>query len=208
MTTNIAITGACGFVGTALRDKFKKCTIIQRDDDEEEIRKKLKNIDVVINLAGAPIIKRWNTSHRVLLRKSRISRTKHLVNALNKSDVKHFISTSAIGIYPNDIMCSESCKKYSNDFLGNLVQDWEHEANKCNKPTTILRFGIILGEKGGALVKMLLPFKLGIGGNIDNGKMMMSWIHMDDLLDMYDFIIKKELIGIFNATSPNSVRKY
>jgi len=105
-------------------------------------------------------------------------------------------------------MCSESCKKYSNDFLGNLVQDWEHEANKCNKPTTILRFGIILGEKGGALVKMLLPFKLGIGGNIDNGKMMMSWIHMDDLLDMYDFIIKKELIGIFNATSPNSVRKY
>ena len=76
------------------------------------------------------------------------------------------------------------------------------------KPTTILRFGVVLGKEGGALKQMITPFKLGVGGIIGNGKMMTSWIDIDDLVGIYRFIINKSLTGTFNATSPNPVSNY
>lgn len=204
----IALTGASGFVGTALQESFKNCVIIARQDDEQKILQKLEGVDVVINLAGAPIIKRWSDPYKKILLSSRIHTTETLVKAVNKSDVKHFISTSAIGIYPDDQVCDESCTEVSGDFLGLLACKWENEAQLCEKPTTILRFGVILGKNGGALAQMLTPFKLGVGGIIGNGKMMTSWIHMDDLMGIYRYIIDKKLTGIFNATAPKPVSNY
>ena len=204
----VALTGASGFVGTALQDHFKDTIYIRRDDDVEMILQKLDGVDVVINLAGAPIIKRWSDPYKKVLLESRIHTTATLVSAINRSNVKHFISTSAIGIYPDDRICDESCTEMADDFLGELANKWEEEAHQCSKPTTILRFGIILGKNGGALSQMLTPFKWGAGGIIGDGKMMTSWIHLDDLIGIYHHIIERRLTGIFNATAPNPVTNY
>jgi len=204
----IALTGASGFVGNAIQKTFSNTITIQRDDNEERILEKLKDVDVVINLAGAPIIKRWSDPYKKILRESRIKTTDRLVNAINQSSVKQFISTSAIGIYPDNVKCDESCENLSNDFLGQLSKDWEAEAHRCTKSTAIVRFGVILGKNGGALAQMLTPFKLGVGGIIGDGKMITSWIHMDDLMGIYGLIIEKRLTGIFNATAPHPVSNH
>jgi len=201
----IAISGANGFVGHALQKSLANVVVLNRDDNVEILVDKLKDVDVVINLAGAPIVKRWNEAYKKVLYSSRIENTQKLVNAIDKSDVSYFISTSAIGIYPNDVKCNESCTAYADDFLAQLCIAWENEALKCTKPTAVLRLGVVLGKEGGALAKMLLPFKLGLGGNIGNGKMMTSWIAIDDLMGIYHFLINQKEEGVFNAVSPNPV---
>jgi uncharacterized protein (TIGR01777 family) len=200
----IATTGASGFIGSQLKNYFPNFVVIDRNDTEKIILEKIKDVDIVFNLAGATILKRWNKNYKKILFNSRIETTKKLVNAINQSNIKYFISTSAIGIYPDNTPCDEYCKTLTNDFLGNLAKTWEKEAKKSNKPTTIIRLGVVLGN-GGALKEMLLPFKLGLGGIIGNGDMKMSWIDIEDLMRIYKFIIDKQLTGIVNATSPNPV---
>lgn len=204
----IALTGANGFIGSHIQNTFSDCVIIERNDSEEEILNKLKDVEVVINLAGAPIIKRWSDPYKKTLVSSRIDTTRKIVNAINKSDVKHFISTSAIGAYPNNITCNEYYTEHATDFLGDLTKQWEEEAFKCEKPTAIIRFGVVLGKEGGALAQMLTPFSLGVGGIIGNGKMMTSWIDVSDLMRIYKFIIEKKLTGIYNAVSNEPVTNY
>lgn len=204
----VALTGASGFVGTALQKQFSDCVIIDREDGEETILNKLQDVDVVINLAGAPIIKRWSDPYKKILLSSRIESTERLVNAVNKSNVSHFISTSAVGIYPDNKKCDESCTDIADDFLGELAKKWEEEALACSKLTAILRFGVILGKDGGALAQMLTPFSWGVGGVIGDGKMMTSWIDIEDLMRMYHFIIEKKITGIYNAVSPHPVTNY
>lgn len=202
----VAITGVSGFVGSHLIKVFKDYVSIHRTDTHEQILQKLQGVEVVINLAGAPIIKRWSEEYKKLLHVSRINTTRTLVNAINQSDVKHFISTSAVGVYKNNMPSDESSTELGNDFLASLVKDWEAEAKKCTKKTTILRFGIILGSDGGALKQMLPPFKMGVGGNIGDGKMMMSWIDVDDLVRIYEHVISNSLEGTFNAAAPYPVK--
>lgn len=204
----IAITGASGFIGMELARTFEHIVPILRHDDETTILEKLEGVDVVINLAGAPIIKRWSEPYKQTLIDSRIETTKHLVKAINQSSVSHFISTSAIGYYPDDLHCDERCKEPGSDFLANLAYRWEHEAHQCNKPTAILRFGVVLGKNGGALKQMLTPFSLGVGGTIGFGRMMTSWIDIEDLMRIYRFVIEKKLAGTFNAVSPNPISNY
>jgi len=201
----IAISGASGFIGSHVKKQFGNYVVIDKDDTEEEIYSKLQGVEVVINLAGASIMQRWDDEYKEILYNSRIDTTKKLVLAINKSQVSHFISTSAIGIYPDLKVCDESCKEVSKDFLGMLCQDWEKEANKCNKTTTILRLGVVLGKDGGAFSSMLSSFKLCLGGIIGDGRMMTSWIDIDDLMNIYKYIIDKNLDGTFNAVSPNPV---
>lgn len=201
----IAITGASGFVGSELQRTFQNSVVINRQDDDAAIAEKLREVDVVINLAGAPIIRRWSDPYKEILMRSRIETTEQLVRAVNQSSVKHFISTSAIGIYPDNRPCDESCSEIADDFLGSLASEWESEAHKCNKPTTILRFGVILGKEGGALAQMLTPFRLGVGGVIGSGKMTTSWLDITDLMRIYGFVIDNRLTGVFNAVSPNPV---
>jgi len=201
----IAIAGASGFVGSALEKSLNDVIILHRNDSVDMLIDKLKDVDVVINFAGAPIVKRWSEKYKKVLYSSRIETTKKLVLAINKSNVSYFISTSAIGIYPNDIQCDEMCSEHVDDFLASLCKAWEEEACMCTKPTAILRLGVVLGKEGGALSKMLLPFKLGLGGNIADGKMMTSWIAIDDLIAIYHFLIEEKVEGIFNAVAPYPV---
>jgi uncharacterized protein (TIGR01777 family) len=200
----VAIAGANGFIGKALQEDFRHTVILHRDDTVEMLREKLIDVDMVINLAGAPIVKRWSEDYKKTLVQSRIETTAKLVEAMDGSDVAYFISASAIGIYPNDAKCDERCDMFGEDFLSTLCREWEAEALKCSKPTAILRLGVVLG-KGGALSKMFVPFKLGLGGIIGDGKMMTSWISLDDLKRIFHFLYEHKAQGIFNAVSPHPV---
>lgn len=144
----VAITGASGFIGSHLQKLCKENVHIHRDETKEEILEKLQGVDVVINLAGAPIIKRWNAEYKKVLINSRVETTKTLVSAINESDVRYFISTSAIGAYPDGGVYDETHKEYADDFLGDLTKLWEQSALECNKPTAIVRFGIVIGKEG------------------------------------------------------------
>ncbi len=204
----VAFTGASGFVGTHLQKVFPENIHIHRDETVEEILEKLQDVSTVINLAGAPIIKRWTPEYKKVLIDSRVKTTKKLVEAINQSDVEHFISTSAIGAYPDNGVYDESFDRYADDFLGELTREWEKVALECSKPTAITRFGIVLGAEGGALKQMLAPFKLGVGGTIGNGKMNMSWVDIDDLVRVYQYLVQKNLTGVFNVVAPHPVSNY
>lgn len=200
----IALSGASGFVGTKIQETFEDVVIIDRKDNVTDIKKKLQGVSVVINLAGAPIIKKWSDEYKKLLYNSRIETTKKIVQAINESEVEQFISTSAVGAYPSDQICDVD-STLGDDFLANLAKDWEDEAKKAKIPTSILRFGIILGKEGGALAQMLTPFKLGVGGVIADGKMMMSWLDIEDLIRLYQWLIENKKEGTFNAVSPRPI---
>ncbi len=204
----VAISGASGFIGSHLRERFKDFTVLDRGDSEEEIVKKLKGVAVVINLSGAPIVQKWTPEYKELLISSRIDTTKKLVNAINKSGVSQFISASAIGIYPNNKPCDEECDEIAGDFLSDLVVKWEHEAKKCKKSTAIFRFGVVLATDGGAFGTMLPTFKMGLGGTVGNGSMMTSWIDIEDLLRIYEFVIQNRLEGIYNVVSPKPITNF
>lgn len=208
----IAITGASGFVGTSLKKYFSalgyKIISISRDvlNDNKKLEETLNQTDIVINLAGANIINRWSESYKKLLYSSRIETTSKIVNAINsiQNRPKLLISTSAVGIYNNKTTYDEN-GSYSNDFLSNLCQDWEKEAKKAKNESTkvsIFRFGIVMGKDGGALQKMITPFKLGLGGTIGDGKQAFSYIHINDLLNAYKFVIENEFEDTFNLTAP------
>ena len=208
----IAICGSTGFVGTSLGKYFSnlnyKIISISREilNNQEKLEKTISSSDIVINLAGANIINRWSESYKKLLYLSRIETTAKIVDAINKIEKKPklLISTSAVGIYDNKLVYDEN-GSYSNDFLSALCQDWEDEAFKAKSEFTkvsIFRFGIVMGRDGGALQKMITPFKLGLGGVIGSGNQAFSFIHIDDLLNAYKFVIENEYEEIFNLTTP------
>ena len=209
----IAISGSSGFVGTNIKSFFSskdfEIISIKRDDlkDINKVTSIMEKAHIVINLAGANIINRWTDSYKKLLYKSRIETTSTLIEAMDKAKIKPdlFISTSAVGIYSNEECYDEIDYKYADDFLARLCKKWENEALKAKEldiRTAIFRFGIVLGN-GGALEKMLLPFKMGLGGVIASGNQHFSFIHIEDLLNAYKFLIENvDLNGIFNLTSP------
>jgi len=201
---NVAIIGGTGFIGKYLVNHFSNTLVISSKNFNQI--EKIKDYDIVINLAGKPIVKRWNNKYKKLLYSSRIKTTQKIVQIINDSNVKHFISTSAIGYYENPCICDENSTN-GNGFLANLAKDWENEALKCNKKTTIFRFPVVLGN-GGALQKMIIPFKLGLGGIIGDGIQKFSWIDIKDLISIYDFVIKNEIEGILNISSPTIVNNY
>ncbi|WP_024953798.1 TIGR01777 family oxidoreductase [Sulfurospirillum arcachonense] len=210
----VAITGASGFVGSSLKQMFEKQNFkvlsIKRDELQnlEKLTTIINESDILINLAGASIINRWSEEYKKILYSSRIETTKYLLDAITQSQnrPKYFISTSAIGIYKNNDTYDEDSLDLENDFLANLCKEWEEialEAKMYGVKTSIFRFGIVMG-KGGALAKMLLPFKLGIGGTIASGKQAFSFIHIEDLMRAYKFVIEQELEGVFNLCAPTS----
>ncbi len=202
----IAVTGSTGFIGSYLCRYFPGAIPVTRKDFEKgSLREKISMADVVINLAGRPIIKRWSRSYRKELVASRIETTKQVVQAVNAAGSSHLISASAIGIYPDNTPCDESCPGRGADFLAELASRWEKEAEKCRKKVTVARFGMVLGKTGGALAKMLPPFRLGIGGPIGSGDMMVSWIAIHDLARLLEFVIDTGMTGPVNAVSPHPV---
>ena len=208
----IAMSGSSGFVGTYLKkyfhDKNYKVITIKREElgQKELLKETIAKVDVIINLSGANIIQRWSKKQKEKIYSSRIESTKALVDAINTNEKEQlFISTSAIGIYENDIACDEDDCIYGQTFLAKTCKDWEKEAFKVHKRVIIFRLGVVLGD-GGALKKMLLPFKLGLGGVIGDGKQPFSYIHIEDLARAYEYGINhNKLKGIFNLTTQNPI---
>ena len=210
------MSGANGFVGSNLCSKFKEngWEIIALGRKEfslptEELAKHLQGVDVIVNLAGAPVIGRWTEEYKKVLYESRITLTRKLVNAckLLEKPPHLFLSTSAIGCYSAIGTHTENDNTLADDFLGNLTRAWEKEAFRAKKlgcRTAIFRFGVVLGPGGGALAKMLFPFKLGFGGTIGNGRQPFSWIHIKDLTRAFESAINDSAYeGIYNMTAPN-----
>ncbi len=213
----VAITGASGFVGQRLRRALEArgdeavALRIRDTTPTETIIKELEGCDAVVNLAGANILGRWSASYKKLLYSSRIDTTRKLVEALERCDNRPevLLNASAVGIYPSDMEVDEFSGQYGEDFLAKLCMDWEGQANEASRfgmRVAVMRFGVVYGPGGGAMAKMLLPFRLGLGGKIGSGEQMVSWIHVDDLVGAMFHIMEREtLSGAFNFTAPYPV---
>jgi uncharacterized protein (TIGR01777 family) len=212
----IAMSGSTGFVGTNLVRAFQQLNweivpLVRKDfkAKPKKLAERMEGADVIINLAGAPITERWTEEHKKVMYESRVHITRKIVDAcsLMSTKPKLLISTSAVGIYATLGTHTEDEHVKANNFLGNLAQDWEAEALKAMEigiRTVILRFGIVLGKDGGALKKMLIPFKSGLGGTIGDGSQAFSWVHIKDLIQAYRTAIDNPAYEkIYNLTSPN-----
>ena len=172
----------------------------------------LMGVDSIINLAGANIAKRWTNSYKQEIIESRLLSSALLFKALknNPNQVKQIISASGTSIYPNSdtIIYDENSSQVNDSFLGNVVVKWEESTDKfasLGLKVCKLRTGIVLSNKGGALVEMLKTIKLGLGSAFGSGKQIQSWIHIHDIAALYLFAIKNDLEGVYNAVSPNPV---
>ncbi|MEA5451366.1 TIGR01777 family oxidoreductase [Leptolyngbya sp. CCNP1308] len=173
----------------------------------------LSGCDGVVNLAGAPISERWSDEHKQAIMDSRKIGTEKLVEALAKADPKPavWVNASAIGYYGTSESATfdETSAPIEDDFLSQVCQAWEGAAQSVKDYGTrlvILRFGIVLGM-GGAVAKMLTPFRMFAGGPIGSGRQWFSWIHRDDLVSLIvQALNDSQMEGVYNATAPNPVR--
>jgi uncharacterized protein (TIGR01777 family) len=215
---NIAISGIAGLVGRALTDRLLNndhcVTGLVRADFESgksHLLTKLEGVDAVIHLAGAPILKRWTSEWKETIFTSRVNTTSLLVSAINEmvNPPRIFISASAVGIYDTFEVHDEYSTAYGEDFLSEVCMAWESEATKVNTSKvrlSILRLGVVLSARGGALKKMLLPFKMGVGGKIGDGLQPMPFIHIDDLTKAIEWLIHSDdKKGIFNMVAPQMI---
>lgn len=213
--TTIAMSGASGFVGSRLVAAFQqrgwKVMPLGREDFKlapTELAKRLLPADIIVNLAGAPIIARWNDEYKKTMYASRVDVTRKIVDAcsLLETKPKLLISTSAIGYYANQGVHTEEEYVKADGFLGSLTQAWEDAALKAKEigmRVVIFRFGVVLGRDGGALKKMLVPFRVGLGGTIGDGSQPFSWVHIDDSIRAYVKVIHDTTCeGVYNLTAP------
>jgi len=170
--------------------------------------------DGVINLAGEPIAaKRWTERQKQKILTSRIETTNSLVEAIRKAKQKpgFLINASAVGYYGprGDETVTEEAAA-GQDFLSSVCREWEEEAKKAESlglRVIRVRTGIVLGRGGGALAKMVPPFKFFVGGPLGSGTQWMSWIHLEDEVGLMLYLIEhSQATGPFNATAPNPVR--
>jgi uncharacterized protein (TIGR01777 family) len=172
----------------------------------------LTGSEAVIHLMGEPVAQRWSPEIKRRIRESRTVSTRHLVDAIGAAETKPalLISASAIGYYGSrgEEWLDEDSEP-GTGFLADLSREWEAEALRAAEfgvRVLCLRIGIVLGTEGGALARMLPPFRMGVGGPLGHGDQWMSWIHVDDLVGMVLFALRYPHIqGIWNAVSPNPV---
>lgn len=230
----ILITGSTGLVGTALvaalaRDGHMICRLVRPGTQTAggspgafdvawnaqtgELGGAAVGAEAIVNLAGASIVDgRWNESRKKLIRASRVDNTQALMTALGKMNAKPdvFVSASAIGFYGSrgDEMLSESSAP-GNDFLADTCKAWEQAALRAEQfrsRVVLARFGIILAKHGGALPKMIAPFKFGVGGRLGSGRQWMSWIALEDVVSILRLALtKRDWRGPINAVAPESV---
>jgi uncharacterized protein len=227
----VTITGSTGFLGSCVVQKLLDAEYTvhalgrRRTADlpvpvefsewnavTQPPRESLDSAGAVIHLAGEPVAQRWTEEAMLRIRTSRVEGTRRLIDALSALEHRPevLVCASAVGIYGSrgDEVLTESSSAGGADFLSRLVVEWEDTA-RLAEPLGIrvvqLRFGVVLGL-GGALAKMLPPFRLGIGGRIGSGRQWMSWIHIEDAANLVLFALRNEAVrGPVNATAPNPV---
>ena len=231
----VAITGATGFVGRRLVERLQEQghqpliltrnpAAAQRAFPTLEIiaytptesgswQQAIAGCDAVVNLAGEPIAEsRWTPKHKQEILNSRQLGTQKIVEAIAQANPKPavLVNASAIGYYgTSETATFDETSPAGNDFLAEVCQAWEAEAKKVKDAgvrLVILRLGIVLGN-GGALAKMIPPFKLFAGGPLGTGRQWFSWIHRDDLVNLIlEALSRPDIEGVLNATALNPVR--
>lgn len=213
----IGICGKSGLVGSKLEEMFTYQhndvigIKIRENTKIEDIAKDINKCDVLINLSGATILARWSKTYKNILYNSRIDTTRKLVDAIALCDKKPklFISASAVGIYDSEAKHDDYSTEYADDYLAHICKDWEAEARRAEDygvRSVQTRFGVIYSKDGGAMQKILPPFKMGVGGKLGEGHQIISWIHIDDLVRAFEFIIKTpELRGPINFTTKHTL---
>ncbi|MBD3414542.1 MAG: TIGR01777 family protein [Candidatus Aminicenantes bacterium] len=231
----ILITGGTGFVGTQISSRLTqvghKCTVLTRSPEKSkegaaEIsflqgdptkkgpwQDQVQKHEAVINLAGASIFRKWTPEHKNAIMESRVKTTRSIVDAIpsGPQNPLTLFSASAVGYYGfcGDEILTEASHP-GDDFLARVTQQWEKEAFKAEDKgarVVVTRFGIVLGDKGGALGQMIPLFKKFIGGPIGSGKQWFSWVHMKDLCEAFVFLTRHpEIRGPVNVCSPHPVR--
>ncbi|WP_028066291.1 TIGR01777 family oxidoreductase [Solirubrobacter soli] len=211
----ITITGASGLIGSKLT-----AALTQRGDEVTKVSLRhgapdpadLAGRDAIVHLAGENVAQRWNDKTRSAIRESRERGTHQLVEAIASADPRPraLISSSAVGYYgPHGDERLDESTPPGHDFLAEVCVAWEREADQAAElglRVVKIRTGVVLDPDGGALSKMLLPFKLGGGGPVAGGKQYMPWIHVDDVVGMYLRAIDDPAwTGAFNATAPEPV---
>ncbi len=227
------ITGGTGFVGTTLSETLlnkghkviatgtssshkltgrKHFEFISADTTQQgPWQESLKDIDGVINLAGKNIFRLWTDEYKNQIYNSRILTTRHLVDALPENKDIILLSTSAAGYYGDqgDEILDEKASS-GTDFLAKVCIDWENEAIHAEKKgvrVVTMRFGVVMGKNGGALSKMVLPFRFFMGGPLGKGLQWFPWIHIEDLIAAILFILGiPDIRGPVNFTAPNPVQ--
>lgn len=227
---NYLITGGTGFVGKKLVKKLheknhrtyiltrspeshtdtEKTTFIGYDYNVE----KLPYIEGIVNLAGESLFGYWTKQKKKQIINSRIDVTEKLLDIIRRLPVKPhvLVNGSAVGYYgmSDKVIFTEQTHKSSHDFLAIVTYKWENTARKAENMgirTVLTRFGVILGQDGGALPLMSLPVKLFVGGKIGDGEQWISWVHIDDAVDLIIFCLKNEkLSGPVNVTAPDPKR--
>jgi len=232
----IIVTGATGLIGnnivTKLISREDNVIIFSRSPEhaEKKIRgaydyvkwnydmkgdweESVKEADAVIHLAGENVMGgRWTDEHKKKVLESRKKGTRNLVDAIceTNSSCKVFVGASAIGYYNNDknLEVDENSPSGSS-FLAEVTKVWEEETarvEKCNVRRVSIRIGIVLSKDGGALAKMITPFKFFVGGPIGSGKQWFPWIHIDDIANLFIYAVDNEIEGVFNGVTPNPVK--
>ncbi len=229
----LVIAGGTGFIGSALCVRLLELghslTILSRTRSSGPIlsnkdwitwqpgspgpwEEAIDGVDGVINLAGEPIARRWTQSQKERIRESRVDTTHALVAAIGKAKQrpKFLLNSSAVGYYGprGDEPITEDAGPGS-DFLSRVCIEWEEEAKKAEAfgvRVIRLRTGVVVGRGGGALAKMVPPFKLFIGGPLGTGRQWMSWIQMEDEIGLMVHLMERpEVMGAINATAPRPV---
>jgi uncharacterized protein (TIGR01777 family) len=227
----VLVSGASGLIGSALVQSLEasgtgiarlmradseptycRAEIIRWDPAQPLSPDKLSGFDAVVHLAGESIVGRWSAEKKAKIRDSRVLGTRNLVQALAQAKQKPrvFICSSAIGYYGDrgDELLSETSSP-GTGFLPDVCREWEAAAQAAADAgirTVQLRTGVVLSAKGGALAKMLLPFKLGLGGRVGSGRQWMSWIDIEDMVGAIQHILKTDsLQGPVNMVGPKPV---
>jgi uncharacterized protein len=211
----VAVTGASGLIGTRISSALRA-----RGDEVVGISLRsgppspdaLARCDAVVHLAGEEVAQRWTDKARERIRSSRVDGTRGLVQAIAGAQARPrvLVSASAVGYYGHrgDERLDEDAAP-GDDFLAQVCVDWEREANAAAEHgvrVVSVRTGVVLSKSGGALAKMLPPFRLGVGGPVAGGRQYLPWIHIDDLVGIYVAAIdNEEWSGPVNAAAPEPV---
>lgn len=197
----VGVTGASGLIGTRLCAALPDAIALPRRPTAAD----LDGLDAVVHLAGEPVAQRWTPAAKKEIERSRVEGTRALVSTMSPAQV--LVCASAVGYYGprGDERVTEDDPP-GDDFLASVCVGWEREAQAAPGRSVQIRTGVVLDAAGGALKKMLLPFRMGVGGPVAGGQQWMPWVHIDDLVGIYMRALDDaSWSGPFNASAPEPV---